>query len=302
MPHYSGCKTKKRGKMDLETLYSNIDDFVINCPKNSKEITFIKQSTKGGIPRMGLAELMTIMVLYHSSQFKNFKHFYFHLKDHHLHDFPKLISYNRYVELIPCLLIPLTHFLQSKMGQCSGISYVDSTSIKVCKNIRINRNKVFGSLAKRGKSSMGWFFGFKLHIVVNTTGELLSFAVTQGNVDDRVPVPTLCKRIFGKLFGDKGYLGKKLFADLMGQQIQMITNIKSNMKQKFISIHDKILLRKRFVIETINDQLKNISDIEHSRHRSPINFLVNIIAGLVSYTYQNKKPAIKMPRSALALI
>jgi hypothetical protein len=149
---------------------------------------------------------------------------------------------------------------------------------------------------------MGWFFGFKLHIFVNTVGELLSFAVTNGNVDDRVPVKKLCRNVFGKLFADKGYLGKKLFVDLMGQNIQLITNIKSNMKQQFISLQNKILLRKRFIIETINDQLKNTSDIEHSRHRSPINFLVNIIAGLVSYTYQDKKPAIKMPTSALALM
>ena len=148
---------------------------------------------------------------------------------------------------------------------------------------------------------MGWFFGFKLHIVVSTVGELLSFAITEGNVDDRKPVKKLCKNVLGKLFGDKGYLGNQLFEDLMGQGVQLIMNIKSNMKNRFIPYMDKLLLRKRFIIETINDQLKNISDIEHSRHRSPINFLVNIIAGLVSYTYQDKKPSMKMPRTALAL-
>jgi len=287
--------------MDLEILYSNIDDFIINYSTLHKEISFEKINTRGGIARMGLAELMTIIVMYHSSHFKNFKHFYFFLLEHHKKDFPKLLSYSRFVDWMPYLLIPLTHFLQSKMGMCNGISYVDSTSISVCKNIRIGRNKVFGPLAKRGKSSMGWFFGFKLHIVVNTVGELLSFAITEGNVDDRVPVKKLCKNVFGKLFGDKGYLGAKLFMELMGQGVQLITNIKSNMKNRFIPIQDKLLLRKRFIIETINDQLKNISDIEHSRHRSPVNFLVNIIAGLVSYTYQEKKPAIKMPRTALAL-
>lgn len=149
---------------------------------------------------------------------------------------------------------------------------------------------------------MGWFFGFKLHIVVNEVGDLLAFKVTKGNINDRVPVKDLCKGLSGKLFGDKGYLGQKLFEELYEDGIQLITNIKSNMKNKLISLRDKILLRKRFIIETINDQLKNISDIEHSRHRSPVNFMVNLIAGLISYTWQSKKPSIKMPNNALALI
>jgi hypothetical protein len=161
---------------------------------------------------------------------------------------------------------------------------------------------VFKGLASRGKSSMGWFFGFKLHIIVNELGELLAFKITRGNLNDHIPVKDLCKGLKGKLYGDKGYLGQKLFKELWSEGIHLITNIRGNMKNKFISFEDKLLLRKRFIIETINDQLKNISDIEHSRHRSPINFIVNIIAGLISYTWQAKKPSIKMPTSPSRLL
>jgi len=189
--------------------------------------------------------------------------------------------------------MPLMAYLNSRRGKVTGISFIDSTSIGVCKNIRIPRNKVFKGLAKRGKTSMGWFFGFKLHLIINEVGELLAFKLTRGNTNDRVPVKELCKHIKGKLFGDKGYLGQQLFEELWGTGVQLITNVTSRMKNRFLLWEDKILLRKRFVIETINDQLKNISDIEHSRHRSPINFLVNLLAGLISYTHQKKKPSIK---------
>lgn len=247
---------------------------------------------------------MTIIVLYHSSGYKNFKAFYFYLLKDQQKAFPKLLSYNRFVEWMPFCLLPLCSYLKTRRGSVTGISFIDSCPLAVCKNIRINRNKVFKGLAERGKCSMGWFYGFKLHIIVNEVGELLSFQVTKGNVNDRVPVKDMCKALSGKLFGDKGYLGKKLFEELWDDGVQLITNVKSNMKNKLIPLHDKLLLRKRFIIETINDQLKNISNIEHSRHRSPVNFMVNVIAGLISYTWQDKKPAItiseKLREHALA--
>ena len=105
----------------------------------------------------------------------------------------------------------MTAFLQSRMGTVTGISFIDSTSIAVCKPKRISSNKVFKNIAKLGKTTIGWFYGFKCHIVVNDCGELLSVCFTQGNVDDRKPVPTLSKKLFGKLFGDKGYISTLLF-------------------------------------------------------------------------------------------
>ena len=167
-----------------------------------------------------------------------------------------------------------------------------STPLRVCHNRRISRHKVFRHLAARGQCSLGWFYGFKLHLIVNEYGEVLAFTLTPGNVDDRKPVPQLAKGLFGKLFGDKGYLSQALFEQLWQQNLQLITALKAKMKNRLLPLMDKLLLRKRYIIETINDQLKNVSQIEHSRHRSPINFVVNLLAGLIAYTWQPKKPAI----------
>src|SRR5262249_11884614 len=157
-------------------------------------------------------------------------------------------------------------------GSCTGFSFIDSTSLDVCENRRIPQHRVFKDLAGRGKNSMGWFFGFKLHLVVNDCGEILNMKLTPANVDDRAPVPALVRGLFGKLVGDKGYISQALFEELFCHaNLQLITRIKSNMKNKLISVFDKILLRKRSIIETVIDQLKNISQIEHSRHRSPTN-------------------------------
>ena len=207
--------------------------------------------------------------------------------------FPKLVSYNRFVEWIPSTLIPLCAYLRSRFGSCSGISFMDSTSLRVCHNKRIRQHKVFQNLAARGKTSVDWFFGFKLHFVVNDKGELLNFQVTPGNIDDRKPVPRLLQYLFGKVYADKGYISLKLAKDLVDRVgIQLITKLKRNMKQRLMPFSDRLLLRKRAVIETIIDQLKNISQIEHSRHRSPVNCFVNILCGLIAYCHQPKKPGI----------
>jgi hypothetical protein len=198
--------------------------------------------------------------------------------------------------------VPLTIYLLTCRGQCTGISFVDSTSIKVCHNRRIARNKVFAGIASRGKTTMGWFYGFKLHLAVNDHGEILAFYLTPGNVDDRKPIPTLLQDIFGKVFADKGYISKQLFEDLFEQDIQLITGIRRNMKNQLMLLSDKILLRKRSIIETINDQLKNISQIEHSRHRSFTNFLVNLLAGLLAYCFQSKKPSLHLDPTLPAIV
>jgi len=280
--------------MDLTVLFCNIDDFVkaLQAQKNSQFIQFYSAKRCGVPARMSLSEIMTIIVLYHSSGFKNFKTFYLSLHLLHPGAFSRRLSYTRFLDWTPYCLLPLCAYLSTRKGANTGVAFIDSTPIRVCKNIRIPRNKVFKGVATRGRCSMGWFFGFKLHIVVNEVGDLLSFKLTKGNTHDGVPVRELCKNLTGKLYGDRGYIGKKLFEDLWDSGVHLVTNIRSNMKNKLLPLEDKLMLRKRFLIETINDQLKNISDIEHSRHRSPVNFMVNLVAGLISYTWQPKKPSI----------
>jgi hypothetical protein len=243
------------------------------------------------------SEVITILIAFHLGGYRNLKHFYTQYVQVHLtKDFPHTVSYNRFVELQQKALLPMVIFLKiARLGSCTGISIVDSTPLRVCNNKRIFNHKVFDGIAQRGKSTMGYFFGFKLHLVVNEKGEILNFVITPGNVDDREPLQNtnFLDKIFGKLFADKGYIGKKLFEQLFVDGIILITGLKRNMKNCLMSMNDKILLRKRSIIETINDELKNICQIEHSRHRSFGNFLTNLVSGLLAYSFLPKKPSIK---------
>jgi hypothetical protein len=240
------------------------------------------------------SEMMTLVVIFHLSHYRTFKHFYQHVRPYWRQEFPHLVSYERFVALQAYWLIPLCLYLNTRKGRVTGIAFIDSTSLVVCHNRRIHSNRVFKDLAKRGKNSIGWFFGFKLHIIINDEGELLAFKLTPANTDDRTPVPEMTRGIWGKLFGDKGYLSQPLFDLLFKQGLQLITKIKKNMKNKLMPMTDKILLRKRALIETVNDQLKNISQIEHTRHRSLTGFMLNLLGGLVAYTYQDKKPSLNL--------
>lgn len=190
-------------------------------------------------------------------------------------------------------------FLHTRRGEVTGISFIDSTSIEVCHPCRAQAYKVFAQWVGWGKDSVEWHYGFKLHLIVNERGELLAVTLTPGNTDDRVPVPDLTKDLFGKLFGDKGYISQALFKKLYARGLELVTRRKKNMKNCLMSLLDKILLRKRVIIESVNDQLKNISQIEHSRHRSVFNFLVNLLARLVAYTYQPQKPSLDLEPKGL---
>jgi len=234
------------------------------------------------------------VIAFHQSSYRTFKCFYLkHVIPLWKPLFPGLVSYNRFVELMPRAIFPLLLFLTRLLGKCTGLSFVDAMAIAVCHNKRIKSHKVFKDIAKRGKTSMGWFYGFKLHIVINECGELLAWTVTPGNVDDRKPVRMLSKNIFGKLYGDKGYISQDLFKDLFERGIELVTKVKKNMKNVLITEFDKLMLRKRALIESVNDQLQNISQIEHTRHRSMPNFMVNILGALIAYCLQPKKPSIQ---------
>ena len=203
---------------------------------------------------------------------------------------------------MPRALVPLACYLHSRKGPCTGIAFVDSTPLAVCRNPRIKQHKVFDGLAARGKSSMGWFYGFKLHLVVNERGDLLGVRLTPGNVDDRQPVPPMVQHLVGKLFGDRGYIATWLHDELFAHGLKLITRLRKNMANRLLPLYDKVLLRKRAVIESIIDQLKNVSQIEHSRHRSVPGFMVNLVAGLVAYTHQAKRPSLNLTRQERQLL
>lgn len=249
-------------------------------------------------PKISDAEIITILILFHTNTFRNFKHYYIYFVQVHKHDlFPSAPSYCRFVTLMKRIGVKLAFFLKMcLLGECTGISFVDSTCIPVCHNKRIGRNKVFNGFAERGKSTMGWYFGFKLHLLCNERGDILNFVLTKANIDDRNELifKEFEKDLFGKLYADKGYISQNLFKILWQNDIHLVTGLRSNMKNKLLSLWDKLMLRKRSVIETINDIMKNVAQLVHSRHRSLDNFLVNILSVLAAYCFFDKKPSINV--------
>ena len=282
--------------MDILPLFCDIDDFCLLFePRWQRRLLADGACRRHKPGALALSEVMTILVLFHLSGYRNFKAFYTqHVLRHYAGAFPRLVSYSRFVELQRDALIPLWCYLHTRFGECTGISFVDATTLAVCHNLRIPQHKVFRDCARRGQSSMGWFYGFKLHLCISDRGELLSCYLTPGNVDDRRPVPGMVKDLWGRLFGDKGYISQPLSLLLQAQDLRLVTKLRKNMKNKFLTLTDKLLLRKRALIETVNDQLKNISQIEHTRHRSLWNFLGNVAAGLIAYTWHEKKPSLNI--------
>lgn len=291
-------------KDEVIKIFCSADDF---CKEFDQHIADLRlqslsngQRSRNRAGQMSASEILTIMICFHLGAHRTFKDYYHQIVCAHWQDlFPTILSYNRFVAIQPRYMVVLAMFLKAKcMGKCTGISFIDSTTIKVCRNQRIHNHKVFRGLAERGRSSMGWFYGFKLHLVCNEKGELLSFYLTKGNVDDRNArhIKVLCENLFGKMFGDKGYLSQALWQMLFDDGIQLFTKLKKRMKGHIMSLSDKVLLRKRAIIESINDELKNHCQIEHSRHRKPINFIINILAALTAYSFFPKKPSINIKK------
>ena len=226
-------------------IFSICDDFskVFDKTLEQNAITACDSSKKRKYHRDGMmsdSEVMTILILFHDSGYRCLKHFYLQYVCKYMrHLFPKTVSYNRFVELERRAVVKLAILVKSVlMGKCTGISFIDSTPLRVCKNQRILQHKTFRGIAQRGKCSMGWFFGFKLHLICNEKGELLNFMITPGDVDDRKPL---------------------------------------EYKE--------------------NDELKNIAQVEHSRHRCFDNFIVNMLGAIAAYCIFPKKPCINVQRT-----
>jgi len=237
--------------------------------------------------------------MFQQSGFGNFKWYYENeVLGYYSSYFKSLPSYNRFVELMPNSLTVVVRLLNYLLYQnrrySSGLEYIYSTKLAICHNKRTNSHKLFAGLAELGKSSMGWFFGFKLHITCDTSGNLTAMAITKGNVDDRVPVLKLMSEFKGKLFADKGYIDKKLSANLAKLGITLVTQSKKNMKTRLMPAHifDVIMLKKRSIIESIFNLLKNKLQLCHTRHRSITNYIVHIVAVLTRYQLFCNKPKI----------
>ena len=285
----------------ITEIYCIVDEFCKEFEEAKKGHVLPKNNTRAYKNRaftMSDSEVITILILFHSMSFRNLKHFYLYYVQKHLKsEFPRTVSYNRFVELQSKATMPLAIFLKTCcLGVCTGISYIDSTPLRACHIRRERSNKVFKEYAAKGQCSIGWFYGFKLHLVINDKGEILDFMLTQGNVDDREPLKnkSFHKKIFGKLFGDKGYISSSLFEKMFIDGVHLITKLKKNMKNSLMLMSDKIYLKKRALIETVNDELKNICQVEHTRHRSFSNFITNLLSGLIAYSFFPKKPSLNL--------
>jgi hypothetical protein len=217
--------------MSLLELFCDVDDFWLCFEPQWKanQLEAGRQRERQG--QLCPSEIMTILIHFHQSHYRTFKAYYMkHVQIHLKNEFPHLVSYQRFIAVIPGMLVPMLAYLQSRYGSCTGISFIDSTSLEVCDPRRISQHRVFATDAKRGKTSTGWFYGFKLHLAVNDRGELLACCLTSGNVDDRAPVPSLVKNLRGKLFGDRGYISAPLTQLLFEQRLHLITRLRKNMR------------------------------------------------------------------------
>lgn len=285
---------------NIVDIYCLVDDFskIFDTEIASRTLSQENKKRRNRKFRMSDAEIITILILFHHSRYRDLKSFYLqYIKERCRAEFPSLVSYNRFVELQQKVGFKMIAFLNMCcLGQCTGISFIDSTPLRSCHMKRSRVHKTMKGWAQSGKSTMGWFYGFKLHIVINEKGEIINYQITPGNTDDREPLKdgSFTKKLFGKLVADRGYISKSLFEQLFVDDIHMITKIKRNMKNALMHLYDKVLLRKRVLIETVNDLLKNVCQIEHTRHRSVNNFALNIVAAIIAYNLLPKKPELNL--------
>lgn len=284
--------------MAIVSLFCEIHDFFIVYEKHkaAHQLPASQRPETRGRPRtLHPSEVMTLLILFHQSDYRTLKAYYEKHVSHYLRwAFPNLVSYNRFVELQQEVLEALLVYLRTRFSTCDGVSFVDAAPVAVCHNRRIPTHRVFAEHASRSKNSVGWFYGFKLHLSVNTSGELLGVELTTATTDDRQVVPKLALGLFGKLYADKGYISQILREYLRTQGIDLVYKVRKNMKPEPLSDFDAMMLRKRMLIESVIKEIKTQTQLQHTRHRSFVNFQTNIVAALIAYTYLEKKPSLNL--------
>ena len=287
---------------DLTTIFYEIDNF---CKEFESQIKIGKKKRNRSVS-LTMSEVMTLSLWYHYTGHNTFKDYYTkHVQEYLTREFPKLVSYNRFIELRKTIVMPmLIFFCTKKLSFCTGISFADSFKLEACNIKRASSHKTLKNIANKGKTSMGWFYGMKVHIIINHYGEIVSFYISSGNVADNNEqvLFKLTKKIIGKLFGDKGYMvNPKRFQELYEKGVHLITKIRENMQNKLMDLYDKLLLRKRGVVESCIDILKEHLHIEHTRHRSIWGFFLHIFTSLTFYQMREKKPSLSAEFSSKLL-
>ena len=284
--------------MNIITLFCEIDDFFLAYEKwvSTQCLPETPPLETRGRPReLHPSEVMTLLIAFHQSNYRTLKHFYLkHVCVYWGDEFPHLVSYSRFVQLQSEVLTLLVSYLSTTLGDCSGVSFVDSTRLRVCDNRRISSHRVFAGVAECSKTSMGWFYGFKLHLAINEKGEVLDVALTPGNIEDRKRLRKFAERLHGSLYADRGYISKALREELREQGINLVYKVRKNMKPLDLSVSDEVLLKKRMLIESVIGIMKTQMQLEHSRHRSFENFQVNVFSALIAYQLLENKPSLNI--------
>lgn len=249
--------------------------------------------------RMEVSEILSIIVFYHYSGYKCFQYYYEQQVQTELTShFPNQVSYKRFLQLISKSTVHLFAFSKwmTLTSEATSIYYIDSKKLPVCHNRRIHNHKVFKDIAERGKTSTGWFYGLKVHMVINNLGQIMSFTFTTGSVSDSNPevLRTLLTKLQGNCYGDKGYLSR-IFEELYEQGLKLVTKIRKNMKNKLMPLNEKYQMFKRGVIESVFDILMTVFDIDHTRHRSPRNAMSHMLGALAAYSFMDQKPSVWLP-------
>ena len=285
--------------MDIIALFCEIDDFFLAYERWKTTHCLAKEAsareTRGRPRRLHPSEVMTLLIAFHQSGYRTLKHFYEkHVCVYWRGEFPHLVSYSRFVRLQAEVLTVWVSYLSATLGECSGLSFVDSTRLRVCDNKRISSHRVFAAEAERSKTSMGWFYGFKLHLSITEKGDLLDVALTPGNTDDRRPLRKFAERLHGSLYADRGnHISKDLREELRKQGVNLVYKVRKNMNPRFpLSVADEVLLKKRMLIESVIGVLKTQTQLEHTRHRSFKNFQVNVVSALIAYQLRENKPSL----------
>src|SRR5690349_14039513 len=286
--------------VDTTALYCCLDDFCKVFEDWEAHRLIPSPAARQRPGKLSRSEMLFIVVLFHLSPFRHFKAFYrYGVGQQHRACFGDLPHYDRFVGLVPRRFGPLMVLLHSLSGEQPGDHFADSTKLAVCHNRRIHRHRVFDGLAARGKTNMGWFYGLKLHFVINHKGQVVALRITPGSTADSTALDEMTQHLAGKLYADKGYIGHELFKRLWRRGLHLITSIRRNMKNYLMPLADKIMLRKRFVIETVLDTLKSEMGLEHSRHRSVMNAMVHVLSCLVAYAFRPGKPSISLTRQRI---
>jgi len=291
-------------RRDLEMrgleVFCDVDDVLLSVAPHLKATQMTAGTQRQRPGQVWPSEIMTILIPVHHSHSRTFKA----SDTEHVHvsltsACPHLVRSPRCVARIPTLLVPLLASVQRRSGTCTGISFIDATSLDVCDPTRIHQHRVFAVDARRGTSSMGWFCGFTRHLAVTDQGELLACSLTPGTVDDRAPVPQMGQRLRGTLIGDRGSMSAPLTTLLFEHGLQLITRVRKHRKNHLMPLSEKRLVRTRAMIASMIDQLTNISQMEHSRHRSPTNVVVHVSAGLLASSHHATKPGLHLDQRVL---